>query len=68
MSPKNERAMNNAVASLAMEGFVVLPEYRELCEKLLDKEITMQEYIDAVKLMQGIDDNHYPSGKRCRIA
>ena len=55
MSPKNERAMNNAAASLAMEGFVVLPEYRELCEKLLDKEITMQEYIDAVKVMQGID-------------
>ena len=55
MSPKNERAMNNAAASLAMEGFVVLPEYRGLCEKLLDKEITMQEYIDAVKLMQGID-------------
>ena len=49
MSPKNERAMNNAAASLAMEGFVVLPEYRELCAKLLDKEIDMQEYIAAVK-------------------
>lgn len=30
MSPKNEKAMNNAAASLAMEGFVVLHEYREL--------------------------------------
>ena len=49
MSPKNERAMNNAAASLAMEGFVVLPEYRELCAKLLEKEINMQEYIDEMK-------------------
>ena len=49
MSPKDEKAMNNAAASLAREGFVVLPEYRELCAKLLDKEITMQEYIDEVK-------------------
>ena len=49
MIPKNERAMNNAAASLAMEGFVVLPEYRKLCAKLLDKEIDMQEYIAAVK-------------------
>ncbi len=54
MSPINERAMNNAMASLEMEGFVVLPEYKKLCEKLLNKEITMAEYISAVKSMQGI--------------
>ncbi len=54
MSPMNERAINNAIASLEMEGFVVLPEYKKLCEKLLNKEITMAEYIDTVKTMQGI--------------
>lgn len=54
MSPKNEKAMNNAAASLAMEGFVVAPEYKALCEKLLNKEISMEQYIAAVKSMQGI--------------
>lgn len=54
MSPKNQKAMNNATASLEMEGFVVLPEYRALCEKLLNKEITMAQYIAIVKEMQGI--------------
>ena len=54
MSPINERAINNATASLEMEGFVVLPEYKKLCEKLLNKEITMAEYIATVKAIQGI--------------
>jgi len=54
MSPKHQKAINNATASLEMEGFVVLPEYKALCEKLLNKEITMAEYIATVKEMQGI--------------
>ena len=55
MSPINERAINNATASLEMEGFVVLPEYKKLCEKLLNKEITMDEYIATIRTMQGIE-------------
>ena len=55
MSPINEKAINNAAASLEMEGFVILPEYKELCKKLLNKEITMAEYIATVKSMQGIN-------------
>jgi hypothetical protein len=55
MSPINEKAISNAAASLEMEGFVILPEYKELCEKLLNKEITMAEYIATVKTMQGIN-------------
>ena len=54
MSYVNEKAINNAAASLEMEGFVVLPEYKTLCEKLLNKEITMAEYIETIKTMQGI--------------
>ena len=54
MSFKIKKAMNNAAASLAMEGFVVAPEYKALCEKLLNKEITMSQYIAAVKSVQGI--------------
>ena len=60
MSPINERAINNAAASLEMEGFVILPEYKKLCEKLLNKEITMAEYIATIKTMQaanGVKDN-----------
>ena len=55
MSPTNAKAINNAAASIEMEGFVVLPEYKKLCEKLLNKEITMAEYIAAIKAMQGIN-------------
>ena len=55
MSPINEKAISNAAASLEMEGFVILPEYKKLCEKLLNKEITMAEYIATVKTMQGIE-------------
>ena len=54
MSLIHERAINNAAASLETEGFVVLPEYKKLCEKLLNKEITMAEYIATVKTMRGI--------------
>lgn len=44
----NERAMDNAAASIEMEGFIVTAQYRELCKKLLNKEITLTEYIKAV--------------------
>ena len=54
MSPQNDKAIKNAVASLEMEGLVVLPEYKTLCERLLNKEITLAEYIAVVKEMQGI--------------
>lgn len=55
MSPINEKAINNATASIEMEGFAILSEYKKLCEKLLNKEITMTEYIAAVKAIQEID-------------
>lgn len=44
----NDRAINNAAASIEMEGFIVTAQYRELCNRLLNKEITMAEYIKAV--------------------
>lgn len=46
--------MNNAAASLEMEGFVISNEYKALCDKLLKKEITMAQYIEFVKVSQGI--------------
>lgn len=54
MSDLKQRALKNAAASLEMEGFVVMPEYKKLCEKLLNKEITFSEYIAEIKTIQGI--------------
>ena len=51
-----EKAIKNAVSSLEMEGFVVAPEYISLCEKLLNNEITIEEYIQTVKKMQEIEE------------
>ena len=48
------KIINNAAASIEMEGFVVTSEYKALCEKLLNKEITMAEYIEQIKKSQGI--------------
>lgn len=54
MSPLYTKAINNAVASVEMEGFAVTDECKALCEKLLDKTITFEEYLEAVKKSQGI--------------
>ena len=37
MSPINEKAISNAAASLEMEGFVILPEYKKLCKKTVEQ-------------------------------
>ena len=40
-----ERAIRNAAASVEMEGFTVTDYSKDLCRKLLNKEITKAEYI-----------------------
>ena len=42
-------AIRNAESSLNMEGLSVSDTAKALCEKLLAKEITMDEYISIVK-------------------
>lgn len=43
-----KKAMDNAEASINMEGLYV-PEFcKELCEKLLKKEITFEEYMKRI--------------------
>lgn len=53
---KNEikTAINNAEASLNMEGLFVSEQTKSLCEKLLTKEITMPEYLSLVKEKAGV--------------
>lgn len=56
MSEKQiEKAINNAVFSTEMEGYIIDDAAKELCRKLLKKEITMEEYISFVKSSDGID-------------
>lgn len=50
-----EKAINNAVFSTEMEGYIIDDAAKELCRKLLKKEITMEEYISFVKSSAGID-------------
>ena len=40
-----EKALENAVASVEMEGFKVDEETKEMCAKLLKGEITFEEYL-----------------------
>ena len=50
-----EKAINNAVFSTKMEGYIIDYAAKELCRKLIKKEITMEEYISFVKSSDGID-------------
>ena len=42
------RAIANAATSVEMEGFRVTAQHKELCRKLLNKEITKAEYIRQI--------------------
>ena len=53
-TPKNEKAIYNALASVKMEGFIVSDDCIDWCKKLLDKEITMAQYIEFVKASEGV--------------
>lgn len=49
-----DKAIENAVASVEMEGYQIDEQSKEWCKKLLLNEITMEEYIELVKLKAGI--------------
>ena len=42
------KAMENAEASLNMEGMVISDTCKELCHKILNKEITFEEYLKLI--------------------
>lgn len=43
-----ERALNNAIISTQMEGFVVTNEQKELLVKLIHKEITLEDALKKI--------------------
>lgn len=50
----NEKAIKNSIASVEMEGFSVSAECVAWCDKLLNNEITMEQYIEFVKQYAGV--------------
>lgn len=42
------KAIENAEASLNMEGMVISDTCKELCHKILNKEITFEEYLKLI--------------------
>ena len=53
-SLSKEIAINNASFSLKMEGFSIDDECKALCEKLLSREISFDEYLDKIRKLQGL--------------
>ena len=49
-----EKAIANATASIEMEGFQINEQCKEWCRKLLQGELTMEEYIVLVKQLAGV--------------
>lgn len=55
MSDKQiEKSIDNAATSLMMEGFTVDEKSKIWCKMLLNKEITIDEYISLVKQKAGV--------------
>lgn len=48
------KSINNAVASIEMEGYHIDEQSKVWCRQLLLKEITMEEYIKRVKQKAGV--------------
>ena len=49
-----DKAIENAVASVKMEGYQIDSECVQWCKKLLEKEISMEQYITLVKQKSGV--------------
>lgn len=49
MDNNKERAINNAIASIEMEGFVITDEQRELVKRVVNKEISYEEALKSIK-------------------
>ena len=49
-----DKAVENAVASVKMEGYQIDNECVGWCKKLLEKEINMEQYIALIKQKTGV--------------
>ena len=49
-----DKAIENAVASVKMEGYTVDSECVQWCKQLLENKISMEQYIALVKQKLGV--------------
>ena len=49
-----DKAIENAAASLQMEGFEVEEKSKELVKQVLEKKISLDQYINIVKNKYGV--------------
>ena len=49
-----DRAIKNAAASMEIEGYLIDEQCKDWCRKLLQGELTMEEYIVLVKQRAGV--------------
>lgn len=48
MNKKLEQALNNAIASISMEGYVFTDKQKQICSDVLEGKITKEEYIQML--------------------
>ncbi len=49
-----DKAIKNSAASVEMEGYYIDEQCKEWCRKLLQGELSMEEYIVLVKQRAGV--------------
>jgi len=49
-----DKAIDNAAASVEMEGYHIDKQSKDWCRQLLSKEITIDQYIQLVKQKAGV--------------
>lgn len=49
-----DKAIENSAASVEMEGYHIDKQCKDWCRKLLQGELTMEEYIVLVKQQAGV--------------
>ena len=49
-----DKAVENAIASVEMEGYQIDDDCVQWCKQLLGKEITLEQYIALVKQKSGV--------------
>ena len=50
----NDKAIENAIASVRMDGYQIDNECVQWCKKLLENEINMEQYIALLKKKTGV--------------
>ncbi len=50
-----DKAIENAAASVEMEGYQIDTQVKDWCRRLLEQRITMEQYIQLVKQKAGVE-------------